>query len=458
MNRPDLILLLSPFCLFILYKTYKTPKVTVTLISIASLPILIWTLFSLFYYGFPFPNTAYAKLGTGIPSDELIAQGGHYFLDSIARDPILMVTVILGVFTGFKSKSPNIFLAIGVGLYLFYVCSIGGDFMSGRFFTAPLLVACIILSRTTFTIIEVRALSFIVLVFGLGNANYTLLSSSFYSGTIGAHGIADERGVYFQRYGLIIAKRNTFASPEWKLGTKSILEEGVIGFVGINRGPSTHLVDVFALADPLLARLPATYNKDWRIGHFRRQIPTDYFEGIQQDRNLLFDPKTKVYYDALRVVTRDPLFSMNRLGNIMRLNLNLIPKPDADFYKFHHIARSSISLTSLQERTVSSGPWNAAGNIPFERELNIRLPSVQKISSIDVSLDNNDVYRVEYLHDGVFHNLCDLESKSRTDIGMSRYTQKFDRPTPETEQIRIIAVKGDGYYSVGHFRINSSLP
>ena len=34
------------------------------------LPLLAWELFSLLFYGFPFPNTYYAKLNTGIPKAE----------------------------------------------------------------------------------------------------------------------------------------------------------------------------------------------------------------------------------------------------------------------------------------------------------------------------------------------------------------------------------------------------
>jgi len=38
-------------------------------------PLLLWELFAVVYYGFPFPNTAYAKLAAGIPSSELWLQG-----------------------------------------------------------------------------------------------------------------------------------------------------------------------------------------------------------------------------------------------------------------------------------------------------------------------------------------------------------------------------------------------
>lgn len=42
------------------------------------LPFLAWEVFSLIYYGFLFPNTAYAKLNAGIPLSEYIQQGIVY--------------------------------------------------------------------------------------------------------------------------------------------------------------------------------------------------------------------------------------------------------------------------------------------------------------------------------------------------------------------------------------------
>ena len=60
---------------------------------IGFVPVVAWELFSLFYYGFPFPNTAYAKLKTGIPASELTRQGILYLQDSIARDPITLTAI-----------------------------------------------------------------------------------------------------------------------------------------------------------------------------------------------------------------------------------------------------------------------------------------------------------------------------------------------------------------------------
>jgi arabinofuranosyltransferase len=59
-------------------------------------------------------------------------------------------------------------------------------------------------------------------------------------------------------------------------------------------------VDIFALSDPLLARLPA--NPDSRTGHFLRDIPAGYIETLETGQNRLTDPDLAAYYDQLRRV------------------------------------------------------------------------------------------------------------------------------------------------------------
>ena len=46
------------------------------------------------HYGFPrLPNTAYAKLGTGIDRWETAAQGFYYFRDSLWVDPLTLLVI-----------------------------------------------------------------------------------------------------------------------------------------------------------------------------------------------------------------------------------------------------------------------------------------------------------------------------------------------------------------------------
>ena len=71
-NRIDCGLLVLP-ALFV--EVLKRKAINYFHILIGFIPFISWELFSLIYYGFPFPNTAYAKLNTGINRLDLIEQG-----------------------------------------------------------------------------------------------------------------------------------------------------------------------------------------------------------------------------------------------------------------------------------------------------------------------------------------------------------------------------------------------
>jgi arabinofuranosyltransferase len=460
LNRPDLILLVGPLAILVLYKSRVAPSLLVKAIFIGALPVLIWTSFSIYYYGFPLPNTAYAKLGTGIQFLERSAQGIRYLLDSIGHDPVTLAVTAIGFIIGFRSSLFSLALAVGGGLYLAYVVSIGGDFMSGRFFTVPLLVAVIIFVRSTISKQQLQACVVGFGVLGLMSINSTLLSGSTYTNTtISDNGIADERGFYYQRYGLLTASKSTFAPSAWTTGSKSVsVVCGGLGFAGITSGPSAHLIDSCALADPLLARLPAKNNPNWRIGHFIRQLPTDYQESIEKNANVLNDPATKVFYESIRTVTRGPLADPERLREIVKINLGQVQKPDWDMYKYKVLPRSSkvkkVEIDALQ-RIMSLGAWNAPGNVQFGVAVEVHLPAKINLTSFDMALDNNDSYNVEYLIDGKYVQLIEVGPTPTNTGGMVQYIRKLDDSTAPTDRIKITALSGDGLYSLGHFKVNT---
>jgi arabinofuranosyltransferase len=338
--RPDLVLLVAPFCLLILLHSYQDLRTTARLIATAAMPALLWTIFSVFYYGAPFPNTAYAKLGTGIPPGESIQQGIVYLFDSLSRDPLTLIFTAIGIMLALRQGAGQKAIAAGIILYVMYVVSIGGDFMSGRFLTVPLLAACVIVARTQLAVSAIATLAIVVAALGTVSLSSTILSGQTYSArSIPQNGITDERGFMFPDRGLLNARRNTQDSllqPDWSPGPRSVaiqLQCGWLGSAGMANPPEFHFIDPCALTDPLLARLPAKYDPNWRIGHFERQIPAGYEDSIRQDKNLLKDPLTRDYWEVIRKATRGPLFSIERFKAIVRLNLGLIRKPDYDMYR-----------------------------------------------------------------------------------------------------------------------------
>jgi arabinofuranosyltransferase len=175
LNRMDLALVFAPALVMVLWRSRNWQ--TVKWLLLGQVPFILWEIFATLYYGFPFPNTAYAKLNTGIPNGEYIQQGFLYLLNSIQFDPVTLATILAssGLIL-FSRKRKYYPLLVGMTLYVVYVIKVGGDFMSGRFLTVPLMCAVMMLSQIDLDRLASTSLIFIfafVLVLGLTGKNNT---------------------------------------------------------------------------------------------------------------------------------------------------------------------------------------------------------------------------------------------------------------------------------------------
>ena len=75
-----------------------------------------------------------------------------------------------------------------------------------------------------------------------------------------------------------------------------------LGILGTRVGDRVHILDPVALAEPLLARLPARRDVPWRMGHFRRVIPEGLVDTLDSGTNQLFDRDLAEYYDKLSML------------------------------------------------------------------------------------------------------------------------------------------------------------
>ena len=93
-------------------------------------PAVIWLAFATVYYGFPLPNTYYAKVANGIPKFLMYKQGFAYLLNSANHDPITLATIALALAVGVRTGGAARRAAISAALYVIYTVSVGGDFMN----------------------------------------------------------------------------------------------------------------------------------------------------------------------------------------------------------------------------------------------------------------------------------------------------------------------------------------
>ncbi len=343
-NRMDSLLLFLPALLYVLYR--QRTWGCFWRMAAGSLPIFIWMGFSLIYYGFPFPNTAYAKLNTGILSSTLALQGSYYLWNSLKHDPITLATIVGALVVAYRQKSVrHIFAALGIFVYLLYIVKIGGDFMSGRFLTAPLLAAVCLLSsfrwesmrakRAGIAGIVVLGVFCVALLFS-NAVDYGETPEEIYPKIVAERGICDERAHYYEGTGLLRALEisdRPFPDFPWVTDgenvqkilaaeqTKACMVGSCIGFWGYYAGPEVYGIDAFGLADSLMARLPPARDLFWRVGHYTRVIPSRYIETVRSGKNTLQPAGLAEYYDHLALIIRGDLWSWERLAAIWNMNL-----------------------------------------------------------------------------------------------------------------------------------------
>ncbi len=382
-NRLDSVLLFAPVLLWRIYGGFSTQgraywRVVLRAACIGAAPLWLWEAFSLLYFGSFIPNTALAKLGHGYPRIEVVQQGVFYTLDLVRHDPVTGVAIAAGVVVAIRGRNPlDLAVAAGVMAYVLYVVWVGGDFMRGRFFSAPFLASVVLLGRAGTTSAPASAaLGLIISSAGLLSKNpppmvHSKVNSP--SRKIEPWGIADERQYYAGKTGLFAARKRAGGPKHgWRWAgekydpipkngeIRTAYVKGNVGIAGFYADSAVTLVDSQGLADPLLARIPARRQVDWRIGHFGRAIPRGYVKSIRTGKNSFEDPELGELWERVEKVTRGDLLSLDRLVAIWELNTGLVPElVDEERYFYYGAARRVVDEKSPRTRPLKFGGTGA---------------------------------------------------------------------------------------------------
>jgi arabinofuranosyltransferase len=360
-NRLDTILIYAPTLAY-LYHIRKPVKWLQ--IVIGMWPLLAWFSFSLLYYGFLFPNTKYAKLSTGMELWQYIIQGLHYGKYLLLWDStgaVLLISCALFLLPARFTRFVNIpahlprlptFLAIGMlvnSLYIFYV---GGDYMAGRFWALPVFAAlCLwfivlpekIRPDLIFAAICLFCTTYYIPQF-LHDIRWTCRTCVNLEGrVIDARFVFRTNRVFMDWYPLKIRREAQYPFVD---GGNKLKKENpkskklfYIGMTAYYAGNQIKIIDELGLADPLLARLPASTRQRFYIGHFRRDLPLGYQHAVETGELNRMHPSLARYYDKLRLIVSGDLLDKERLKTIMLFNgghydhwrrdyLNSIKKPE----------------------------------------------------------------------------------------------------------------------------------
>lgn len=330
LTRMDALVVYAPA---LLYCLWQERGVRALGLLACGLPLFLgWELFSLTYYGFLVPNTAYAKLNTGVESGELVVQGLRYLLNSLRVDPLALgALAAASAWCVYRRLAREGMVLLGCALYLVYVARIGGDYMTGRFIALPFLGAvCALVHAAPLRAARAGAAAVaVVLATGLSAAAPPPLSGVDYEeqGVEAMHGILDERANYHAATGLLKAlsadEGIQFPRHHWVDFARQLREAAErqelvvttyynIGILPYYAGPKFYHADVLGIGTALLARLPAFADAQWSPGHFERIMPEGYIETLVYGENVLADRQLARYYDGLVLITSGPLFSSAR--------------------------------------------------------------------------------------------------------------------------------------------------
>jgi arabinofuranosyltransferase len=372
-TRHDYLLIYALALGFELYKAAKqlSIRTVIKLFLLGMLPLLAWEIFSTIYYGFPLPNTYYAKTGLFVSLPIRATQALHFFEYSLRYDPITLILIFSSVVLGLTQPKLRL-LSLGVLLYLVYLVNIGGDFMGGRFFSLPYVISVVVLvlsleelfkvrfRRLGWTITAAAVLAVIVMQILIAKSPSFLPYAKGFE-TANHYGIQDQRMLYaptsfiksdevreywhsseytdinkvkylvriffmgelhrtepnhdFIRRGKTIHRRSLN-------GENTPLVIHAAGFIGYYAGPQVHLIDELALGDAFLAQLPPiniTFNK---IGHYDRLVLPDYESVIWGELDRIEEPASAgELYREIQLITRGPLFTWERFKTIAAINL-----------------------------------------------------------------------------------------------------------------------------------------
>lgn len=335
-NRFDSVALVGPMVLAALFNGLSWRRFRQLLWG--QLPALLWFTFALIYFGFPFPNTAYAKLNTHIPRIEMMAQGVTYLVEAVYNDSLTAAMILFALAAALSAERQRgrmlvVLLSIVCGVA--YVISVGGDFMAGRFLTPILALCAFVLAR----VCSDWAASSSALPAAAAGIALLIMSVPFSPlrdepsrerQEIPPHGVANERAWYMflDQLGINynIRRKGWQGNGYYQSGRaaknkkEKVSIAGNIGMYGFGAGPKVHVLDPLALTDALLARTTYPYDPNWRPGHLGRIIPDGYVESLKQDQNLIVNPCIKDFYGKLYTVIRGPLFTKARFKAIWELN------------------------------------------------------------------------------------------------------------------------------------------
>ncbi len=357
LTRLDLILVVAPFVLGAARDRPGLLRRGRAGAWVAGSTLFGWFAFATLYYGFPLPNTFYAKTGEPLP----LARGLDYLLDLLRHEPITAVLLVAGAVAARRARIGSLaderwlrrVGAAAIALVL-YVVLVGGDYMRGRFLVTPFLLSqvglAVALGRR-FVPKPVSVATFAALV----AAAFVFAAQAPVEGSV-----INERAFHPNSQLLHIRPGHARAHPRPNLPAGATIGATVMAGAFAD-DPRLQWLDGHGLTDAFIARCPPL--PDPRAGHVERRVPLAYFEAqgdlaLLEDWRARFERRDPTLADEARalregarwpnaelerrfheieLLTRGPIFDPERLALIPRYTFTRAAIPVGDDVPTHRV-------------------------------------------------------------------------------------------------------------------------
>lgn len=508
LNRLDIVLLVGPLLGLIIF---SRPRSLVGL-----WPAALWLLVAAWYYGTPFPNTMYAKVGV-FGLGEAFRHGLSYIGDYALAEPLHMavaaIALALGVRAGRSKSWPEVLrreqllllaCCVGVLLYVLYVLYIGGDFMRGRMFTAAFLVAIVVGGLVVAVDGSALTPATAALAAALCVASLLIANTTQYDNRIPDSGIGNERALYqplwlTQRRGQVQPPGGIDRPDSIALSLKAYAEAygpitvrgAAIGQFAYFAGDKVSVLDGLGLTDAYVARETPLTNQ--RPGHINRQVMADYFRirgdiTLQRDwlarvraldptlreaavkaasETAWSDPQAQRRYEEVRELVAGPLSPFGRLRLAFKYLLPRSPHLDPDEVlarsgemsvraNYRPVFGSFNTLIGLGEGAGDGADWfdpkAAVAVNDPSSKVVVDLGGDHTLSEVALQGDANDTYIVRFSMNGKDFGQPWVAGPVAGAAGLQT------RRTPDgfsvkARYLRIEVVAGDNFYSLGRLDV-----
>lgn len=264
-----------------------------TLITLYLIPISLYLTFRLLYYGYPLPNTFYAKTEF---SSEFLTRGFNYvieFAEAYLIYGLVLIPVLLQLFMKRMSDSEKLLLWI-ITAYTILIFLIGGDVLPiHRFFLTITPMIFILVLKSIFALIEefspqrfftLPVLVASILLLAAGFYNYEMQKDTMMEKRAYETGLVEKMKIYAEFVKNIDYEQGkNKIKNKIKSKSKKVVAMSTIGAFSFYS--DAHVIDIVGLTDEYIAHNPLEE------------------EGIDEELSVLWKERR---YNALYVVNRKP--------------------------------------------------------------------------------------------------------------------------------------------------------